>query len=191
MEKRKTKPCYEQNSTAKFITDEFEINGVKIEIKQHRLDGAQKEFHKENVQSIYTDGEIYKSVIAKNDIEAKLKIAQDEIKKEMQLKKATQKEILEACENVVIDVDAETQHLMYNGTIAIQRANREVKCKFIAYSCENTEFYSGYMKKDGVELNFEESLNVIRSLDEEFIKLYTNANKLTYATAEELEQVKS
>lgn len=185
METEKKEPCYVLNHNAKSIEMSFEYEGNKIEVKQRRLSGKETDRHKSDLKNVYTHPDIYKTMLLQNELDKKIERAKK--------KRKDDKEPLD------VPVDDETKYQLYKGRIAIEKSNREVEARFIAYSCEESVLHeSGYFRINGKEVDFETRVQAILELTPEdktgkdyFKILLGNANKLTYPTQHEIETAKS
>lgn len=172
----KNESCVSQNFESKFIEDSFEHGLLKIDLKQRRLTGGEQETHASNLMSIYTNKDVYEATL-KNP----------EVKKSLEKAKKKGKEL----DSKDIPINKETDLILRKGTIAVNKLNREVNIKLIAYSCDNSESYGGHFKVNGEDVSFERKVKIINELqDEKFKQLLGNANKLMYPTKLEKEQVK-
>lgn len=187
----KTEPCYIQNADAKSIETEFVVSGHTVKIKQRRLNGGEVEKHQLNLKSVYTDKDIYLSLIKQDGIKEALE------KEQKRLSKKKDADLTD----INIPIDDETSLLMYRGRVAIESYNRKNNAKFIAYSCNKTNLEDGLFLFDGKEVSFDKKVEIISEFgnsEEEiendvnyFDLLLANANKLSYATKEEIASAKS
>lgn len=194
-------PCYVQNAEAKNIETILNINGHKIEIKQRRLTGEEIDNHLNNMKDVYTDKDIYNSLISQDDFEKKLEHAKKEAETEAKKQGKKVKEIEDILDLIEIPVDSDTKYLQYKGRAAMEKSNRNINALFIAYSSNDSFLDVGYFKCDGKIIDFETKLKIIKELsrglnedDEEinyFDTLLENADKLTYPTQQEVNTAKS
>ncbi|MCP4991552.1 MAG: hypothetical protein GY928_37490 [Colwellia sp.] len=184
MTQEKNEPCYVQNHEAKRIETKFEIDGNTFEITQRRLTGGEVERHLDNMKNVYTDKDVYLTLLKQNELDLELQKLQRKAKKG---------------EEVIVPIDDATKFLIYKGKVAISNHNRKLNAQFIAYSCNDSETRGGKFLFNGKKVSEERKINIINELgkaDEDknvdyFELLLANANRLSYPTEQEKDNAKS
>lgn len=193
IENEMNETCYDKDWESTNIKTEFNINGKLVEIEQRRLSVYEVDSHRTNIQSAFKDPKIYKSLLAEDDIEKK--IAEAKLKLAKAMKKSKQmlsEEELEEELRATIEIDDETKYLIFEAKLKITENNKLVNTKFVMYSSLPSELYGGYFRINGKQLEPLKIIEILKSLNEEDFKtLYENANKLSYPTKSEIEEVKS
>lgn len=186
----KNEPCYVQNHDNKKINVTLNINGNVIDIVQRRLTGGEVQKRANDLQDVYMDKDIYMTQLKRE------KLAEEAER----LQKIEDKKKVKDRKKVIVPVDDETQYLLYKGRRAIERANRNVNAKFIAYSCSDSELEGGSFLYNGKDVSFDRKLKIIDELGIEkdengvdvnlFNLLLDNANKLSFPTEKEIQDAK-
>lgn len=192
IEEELNEPCYVDDWESTHIKTEFEIFGKMIEVEQRRLSVSEVENHRINIQSAYKDPVIYKSLLKEDEIEKKIEKAKKQLEQKMKKSaKILTDDELEAELRTTIDVDDETKYLLYEAKLNISENNKLVNTKFVMYSTSPSDLYGGYFKLDGKQLSPIKTISILKELDkEDFMKLYRNAEKLSYPTKKEQDEVK-
>lgn len=90
-----------------------------------------------------------------------------------------------------INIDDDTKYLLFESKLKLEENKKLVNTKLIAYSTSPSTLFGGYFKINGKQLNLNETCIVLQELNQEiFNHLFINANKLSFPTVEEIENVK-